>query len=230
MRTICGCGSSFKRSGLRNHQQRSSDPQCKAAKQNIWASILENIENDSETDGLEIDPNGDFFGDYADYSNEELGLQQLKTTESTPTYQEDSDEDDIGEAEFLAENNGIFLEPERLPPNPTIPMDTGSNADNLAESSGRAARLRGGAEAGLKKKPYVVNFSQGRAGAVYTDKDCTDQNSAYTHQIGNPNNPFSPFSSKIEWEIAHWAKTRGPSSTSFTELMSIEGVSCLERY
>ena len=50
-----------------------------------------------------------------------------------------------------------------------------------------------------------------------------------THRtLDNPDNPFSPFSSKIDWEIAHWAKTRGPSSTSFTELMSIEGVRGME--
>ncbi|KAH8976446.1 hypothetical protein EDB86DRAFT_2761698, partial [Lactarius hatsudake] len=36
---------------------------------------------------------------------------------------------------------------------------------------------------------------------------------------------FAPFSSRTEWEIAKWAKLRGPGSTAFISLlMSIEGV------
>ncbi|KAM6489937.1 hypothetical protein JOM56_014516 [Amanita muscaria] len=36
-------------------------------------------------------------------------------------------------------------------------------------------------------------------------------------------NPYAPFTSQLEWEMAMWAKLRGPSSTAFTELMAIEG-------
>ena len=102
------------------------------------------------------------------------------------------------------------------------------NSDDTEVSNGetqRANRLRGGAEAELNNKPYTVKFSGGNAGAIYTDWDSVDGNATYTLKINNADNPFSPFSSQIEWEIAHWAKTQGPSSTAFTELMSIEGVS-----
>ena len=88
-----------------------------------------------------------------------------------------------------------------------------------------ASRMQGGAKTELKKKPYVVKFNKGKAGATYTNPDCVDQNTAYSSQIGNQENPFNLFHSKVEWEFALWAKTRGPSSTAFTELMSIEGVS-----
>jgi hypothetical protein len=33
-----------------------------------------------------------------------------------------------------------------------------------------------------------------------------------------------PFISKMDWEIARWAKLRGPGSTAFSELLSIDGV------
>jgi hypothetical protein len=42
--------------------------------------------------------------------------------------------------------------------------------------------------------------------------------------LSNKDNPYVPFSSKLEWEIARWAKFRGPSSTAVSELMGIEGV------
>jgi len=41
---------------------------------------------------------------------------------------------------------------------------------------------------------------------------------------GPPSNPYSPFNSQTDWELAKWAKLRGPSSTAFTELMGVTGV------
>ena len=38
-------------------------------------------------------------------------------------------------------------------------------------------------------------------------------------------NEWAPFSTRMEWEIAQWAKLRGPSSTALTELLKIDGVS-----
>ncbi|KAH9069502.1 hypothetical protein EDB83DRAFT_2184842, partial [Lactarius deliciosus] len=33
-----------------------------------------------------------------------------------------------------------------------------------------------------------------------------------------------PFQSQRDWDFARWAKTRGPSSTAVTELLTIDGV------
>jgi hypothetical protein len=38
---------------------------------------------------------------------------------------------------------------------------------------------------------------------------------------------WAPFSTRLEWEVAHWAKLRGPSSTALSELLQIDGVSQL---
>ncbi|EPQ54137.1 hypothetical protein GLOTRDRAFT_44196 [Gloeophyllum trabeum ATCC 11539] len=35
---------------------------------------------------------------------------------------------------------------------------------------------------------------------------------------------WAPFVSKLDWEVARWAKLRGPGSTALTELLKIEGV------
>ena len=82
----------------------------------------------------------------------------------------------------------------------------------------------GGAEIQLQEKPYVIKFTKGKAGAVYS-QDGINLNTEYKNSLGESDNPYKPFTSKMEWEIACWAKTRGPSSTAFTELMKIEGVS-----
>jgi hypothetical protein len=40
-------------------------------------------------------------------------------------------------------------------------------------------------------------------------------------------NVWWPFKSRIDWEVARWAKLRGPGSTAFTMLLSIDGVSLM---
>src|SRR5271168_2480729 len=218
MRIICGCGASFMRSGIRNHQQQSDDPLCK-----------ERTFGNREIDGMEdfeVEQRGDFFGDYEDYGPEEFGLRPVEDVDEILTHASDSDgdsDDDEGICQGVNDDAyGPSLEPNRLP-NPTSSnFDEGDNSNGNIE---KANRLRGGAEVELKNRPYIVKFSKGKAGAVYTNHDRIDGNTAYISQISDPENPFSPFSSKIDWEIAHWVKTRGPSSTAFTELMNIEGVS-----
>jgi hypothetical protein len=193
-------------SGIRNHQQRSEDPRCHEPKE--WDDI-------DRMDESEVDSRGDFFGDYEDYSAEEFGEVEEVGSGENQSLDRDSDVDE-------GDVDGASLEPERLP-NPA----TSTSMDSI-EASGdamqRPNRLRGGAEVELKNKPYIVKFKKGKAGAVYANHDCIDENTAYTLQVNDPDNPFSPFSSKIEWEIAHWAKTRGPNSTAFQELLSIKGV------
>lgn len=41
---------------------------------------------------------------------------------------------------------------------------------------------------------------------------------------GQNQNIYAPFKSHLDWEIARWAKLRGPSSTALTELLSIQGI------
>jgi hypothetical protein len=36
---------------------------------------------------------------------------------------------------------------------------------------------------------------------------------------------YAPFGSKLDWDVARWAKLRGPSSSAVSELLEIDGVS-----
>ena len=49
----------------------------------------------------------------------------------------------------------------------------------------------------------------------------------YANGLGLPNqeNPYLPFTSRLDWEFARWAKLRGPGSTAVSQLISIPGVS-----
>jgi hypothetical protein len=50
-------------------------------------------------------------------------------------------------------------------------------------------------------------------------------NAAYGAHLANDKNPYHPFNSQIEWEVVRWAKLRGATSTAFSDLLSIDGVS-----
>lgn len=72
--------------------------------------------------------------------------------------------------------------------------------------------------------PKVVRFPNSRAGQPVGTALPTHE--AYATSLANPSstNPYMPFASKIDWEVAQWAKLRGPSATSFGELLKIDGV------
>lgn len=143
----------------------------------------------------------------------------------------DEDADDIEspteeeiEEDLLAASNAeqeIGLEPQR-PQSvmPDVEDDT---------MTGPAARLRGGAEEVLLKKPFVVKFPSPHAGKVYSRGSQTSDEK-YEEVLGNSENPFAPFTSQLDWDVARWAKLRGPSSTAFTELMDLEGVHQISYY
>ena len=84
----------------------------------------------------------------------------------------------------------------------------------------------------LTRKPTIWLFNDRpdrNAGAPLEDMTKT---SYETYQDALPKansvpNIWAPFASKIDWEIAMWAKLRGPSSTALSELLNVEGVSVL---
>jgi len=79
-------------------------------------------------------------------------------------------------------------------------------------------------EGELRVEPTIVHFPGRRAGEVCSRGIMTMQE--YENALGGSSeNPYFPFSSKTDWELAKWAKLRGPSATSFTELLNISGVS-----
>ncbi|KJA19341.1 hypothetical protein HYPSUDRAFT_1096163 [Hypholoma sublateritium FD-334 SS-4] len=178
-----------------------------------------------DSDAFDIDPTGDFFGDYDNYSLEEFGLESTKEMDDIRTHKDnetDSDEEDID-----SQPEQTQLEPERVSPNREASEQIGQDESCTMDTESEGAfRMRGGAEAELGNKPHIIRFNKGNsaAGRTYPNTNCIDANTLYTAQINDTGNSYSPFRSKIEWEIALWAKMRGPSSTAFTELINIEGV------
>ena len=139
-------------------------------------------------------------------------------------YPDDTQEDDeeaLREA-LLAEEHR--LEPEQQAACPDAveqePEDTPAPAEHTP------FRLRGGFERPLANRPEIEEFGNQNAGTVYA-RVRRNGNQDYRQSISSTEspNPYAPFSSRLDWEIARWAKMRGPGSNSLTELLRIEGMS-----
>lgn len=152
----------------------------------------------------------------------------------------DNEEDDERETRAELENG---WEPER----PNAPLNTpvedtavedmvsdptsndNSNivADQLRNERSQAEHAIVG-EAGHGPTPKVrVRFSEKHRSSQCGQKrqQCEALDSRYQSHVNGEANPWAPFHSKLDWEMAKWAKLRGPGSTSFSDLLAIDGVS-----
>ena len=253
MHFICpGCGGTFIRSALAHHLRRSNNPRCQLPRgyEQSNTDIMDDVPPttvtapaamDTYENGpldhfqLEVDPAGDFFGDYAHFTDADFGMHDEEQDLHEPFTEEDDperlaeiqDEEEIALVDALLAEEEQRLEPER----PSQSAASGI-ADEEPEQSvlpgHRPFRLRGGDEEPLANRPEITRFSVGNAGAVY-ERTHLNGNKGYRRADSNADNsnPYDPFSSKLDWEIACWAKTRGPGSNALTELLSINGVSFL---
>jgi hypothetical protein len=153
-----------------------------------------------------------------------------------------SDDESDDESEISA---GPQLEPRRRPPSTETPIqvtaaaDLDITADEEPAQAGNDPTLRGVrqlAERQLEQQPFVVPYPSQRVenlvGArtrVQDHRQSAHANVSYELEIAqDKTNPYAPFTSQLDWNIAKWAKLCGPGSTAFGELMTIPGVSLVE--
>ncbi|KAG1855226.1 hypothetical protein F4604DRAFT_1883242 [Suillus subluteus] len=155
----------------------------------------------SDLDHLPLEFKGDFFGMYAE--DELEWPDDGGAMGDVPT-----DEEDLGDDDAHDE-----WEP------PLVPLahnpHEGDDEDNdiWDQHPPDAQDPHYGVEEHLSGQP--INPTKQLSNATY-----------HTQLIGSgPNNVYAPFTSKLDWEMARWAKLQGPSSTAFSELVSIEGLS-----
>lgn len=192
---------------------------------------------------------GDYFGE--NYTNADFPfpgeednlpdlhapLPQVDEEEDTDNSDTESEEDGLGDA-------GININEQPRAPSvslPTLPvvLDNApppnlSNAENEAGPTGPTSAPGGigvSAHDSLRVAPHhITEYPGEKAGAPIRTAFSGAAATGY-HQYGdqlrgsNAGNIWAPFASKMDWEVAQWAKSRGPGSTAFTELLGINGVS-----
>ncbi len=169
----------------------------------------------------------------------------LNTYPTTNNHIQVPDDDDLVEDDCLLEKNGPFKDNTGgalasfipMEANPTEPEAPGIGCDNpeddLPELRCHATEHRHQVEyivveSGDGAKPrvtirYTERHRKSRAGCIIKHSASYDER--YASTINYNTNVWSPFNSKLDWDLARWAKMRGPGSNSLNELLSIEGVS-----
>lgn len=82
----------------------------------------------------------------------------------------------------------------------------------------------------LRQVPaYVQHFGRHAGAPIFCPgADVATGYDAYAQTVDESRaNPWAPFVSRLDWEVAQWAKLRGSGSTAFSDLLAIEGVSSL---
>lgn len=237
MPTCAGCLEMFTAQGYRTHLRLTRNPPCTVIYTNevsYGPTTLENFGDLSDDEKTDLDDSddadqdpvvfeGDLFGD--NYTEEDFGLDD-----------NDLESDEDGDDEMALEDVAVAAheqgwEPLRAlevggPEQPEAEMDVDHNEALHGQDDRREAEDR------LRRKPVVVHFPGGCAGIPIPNSQHRGSQQRYRAELGEnlAANPWAPFSSRIDWEIAKWAKTRGPGSTAFTELLNINGVRILSVY
>ena len=206
--TCPACAKNFTQTGFQSHLHQTKDPRC--------VKLFEEIVNASME--LNNHEHQHFEGD--NYIYDDFGQLQ----DEDDNYDQLQDEDEQHEEDLANLENG--WEPERPgalaasyedPPS----QEVDDHDDPIMNTS------RSQAENFIMDTRTVVQYSKKypdqRAGAPIKKTQLGDDN--YRAALDNSSNPWAPFSSHMDWEIAKWAKLRGAGSTAFSDLLAIEGVS-----
>ncbi|KAI0821718.1 hypothetical protein BC628DRAFT_793206 [Trametes gibbosa] len=137
-------------------------------------------------------------------------------------------EDDNSDSDNEPDHDEDGWEPEP-PPIPAVHAREPSN-DNVPPATVPSG-IRSAAEVNAsqtKRKTYIETYPDPRAGhpIPHAERVGTgyDQYGAALGVNENSANPWAPFTSQLDWEVARWAMLRGPGSTAFTELLKIPGL------
>jgi hypothetical protein len=238
MPTCAGCGQLFMVSGLGSHLKQTQNPQCEAIFKVQYGYIPDSSPAPLSDDNV-VDDQVD-HGSYSDHEPMNLDSNDAnydpanddEATDSDPGVPPASgvDESDYDESDLddIFEDFDIGWEPA-----PEMQDDNIESEDDYTTAGGHPppSFQRSAVHDALQKPGYVEHFNDNyphaQAGALIGAEE--DMNTKYKDSLGDER-IWTPFTSRMDWEVARWAKLRGPSSTAVSELLAIEGVSTLNFY
>jgi hypothetical protein len=210
-----GCNREFSASGFTRHVNSMTTAVCRATYNNLIPS--DDVgDNDIDMENTGGNFEGDFFG--PDYEQAEFGwlegdetigmephylesckyLQFIARADESEEQSEEGDEDEANDPGVDLEHTSHTLHTPGAPPLPEV----------------------------SPSKNYIIEqFPGDQAGAPLEHiNPCQSNFEKYQQQLNN-NTEYAPFTSRVDWEIARWAKIYGPSSNAVNELLKIDGVS-----
>jgi hypothetical protein len=224
---ICaGCQLNFSLPGYTSHLRQTRNPQCVAIYQQAFGDIPASDEPDdahieashSNSADCRVPPTfqGDFFG--SDYREEDFGYED---DDGDDIGLEDDDEFDYVGQEDEEEAENAELEHGWEPPLSELLADV--QPDLMDQDIHTPPRPH--ARDYTHLETLIEHFPGDLAGTPMPNSQTNSGHERYQANLQDPRNPWAPWTSQIDWEVARWAKLRGPGSTAFSDLLKIEGVS-----
>ena len=177
---------------------------------------------------------GDYFSDYAPSEfkaahlatchegvDPSIGDKAGSAGGEVSSGEEGDDEDKGGEDPGLEPPMNAV--PCSLSPEEAMAIDEPSKPEGISDPTVHRA-----AKETLCSKTIVVRFLGGLAGEVHKTPPVNAKVgwSNYAQKAETTKeNPYTPFCSKIDWDLTRWAKCQGPGSTAVTDLLQIKNVS-----
>ncbi|KAJ3989298.1 hypothetical protein F5890DRAFT_1570502 [Lentinula detonsa] len=225
MSTQChGCDKTFVGGNFLRHLRKTKEPNCLEYGKSIGkhqvdaqtAELLDSLlrgssqaipsqEQKQMGAPIVVDLSGDFFGDYDGLNDVDMdmGVDPPQIEISVGTVDDVLDLEDDGD-DFEDEDEEDNWEP---------PHNSGS----FTHSPSPELKF----PEGYFDEPLQLPKSRAPIESQGMD---VDENTQYFRNLNAEANIWAPFGSEIEWEIARWAKLRGPTSTALTELLAIDTV------
>ncbi|KAI0737930.1 hypothetical protein C8Q80DRAFT_1222642 [Daedaleopsis nitida] len=194
--TCAGCGKPFTVSGLAKHLSMTRKPACVTIREADQSALLSGA--NPSVPPISAPPT--LSSDLPPFLGDDIDL----------------DRDPIAfEGDFFGDYDPKEFDDFDVPPSP--PVSSSDSEDEL--ETARKAR-----------NTYVIRYPRTTAGAPIPHAELHDLDGtayqAYQKCVdgSGTNNPYAPFTSRVDWEVARWAKLRGSGSTAFSDLLGIEQV------
>ncbi|PPQ77052.1 hypothetical protein CVT24_009600 [Panaeolus cyanescens] len=240
-KVVCpGCRKPFTLKGLTLHQSQTLRLKCRAiwrqklqiernAQNNVAPPVPQNILRSPEPPSL---PSPRAHS-HVPSDTETLPNLDESFSESEEHTDEEIDEDahDDDGAGFRAEDERDWEPVREGAPAAHVAEDGEDGTQNPEHDQEIPIRNRFLVGDGLGVKPrkivkYSVEHPQSLAGRPLTQEEALDNryHAALAGSTTSEDKRWAPFTSKTDWDVAYWAKRRGPGSTAFTDLLALEGV------
>jgi hypothetical protein len=211
--------------GLSQHIAKSRDPRCHALYSQSQSRANNKVElamNQTEAEvAMDHTEDVEVEGEYNGFYNED------EEVPAASEFAADSDFDEDDHLLFEPEWEAAPLQPQADEDNDLDLLDdvfafANDELEDIQQNVHQDIEARAQGQSGFVRVPYPDPHT-GRS-MLHSSVD-HGANVAYGAHLANDENPYHPFNSQIECEVARWAKLRGATSTAFSDLLSIDGVS-----
>ncbi|TEB31128.1 hypothetical protein FA13DRAFT_1791834 [Coprinellus micaceus] len=187
-------------------------------------SPVQPVDEDVEM-SLVVDAAGDHFGDYEDYMEDKQAGPNMDGQQHDPS-EGDSYDSDNELPDYYLGSDELEVERPNAPSDPELSqeLEDGEVAQEGCEPGPAPASLNQQPSRDTDyPSPYIISYG-GSAGKPIRRDLPSDQQ--YEHSLPKAaSSDYFPFSSRIDWDIARWAKLHSHlSASAVSNLLSIDGV------